>query len=153
MDVSNSVFLSLGAWTWLVAGFALMAIELIAPGTIFLWFGLAAIATGMIALGIGLPWQVQIALFGLLSATSLWAWWTYRRQLNEPVGDATLNDRAQRHVGRRFILSEPIVSGAGRVKMDDTVWRIAGPDCPAGTEIEVVGVDGSVLKVVPRISA
>lgn len=153
MDVANSVFLSLGAWAWLVAGFALMAIELVAPGTIFLWFGLAAIATGMISLLIGVPWQVQIIVFAVLSAASLWAWWAYRHKLDEPTGDASLNDRAQRHVGRHFVLAEPIVAGIGRIKMDDTVWRIAGPDCPAGTEIEVVGFDGSVLKVLPRGSA
>jgi hypothetical protein len=148
--MSQSFFLSLGAWAWLVAGFVLMAVELVVSGTFLLWFGLAAIATGVVALLVGLSWQAQIVLFALFSAASLWGWWTVRRRVGEPPGDATLNARAARHVGRRFVLAEPIVAGAGRVRLDDTVWRIAGPDAAAGTEVEVVGVDGSVLEVEAR---
>jgi membrane protein implicated in regulation of membrane protease activity len=33
------------------------------------------------------------------------------------------------------------------VRIDDTVWRIAGPDTPSGTEVLVRGADGTVLLV------
>ena len=45
------------------------------------------------------------------------------------------------------MLSEPILNGFGRVALDDSVWRIAGPDLGAGQRIRIVGHDGAVLKV------
>ncbi|MDM7322647.1 MAG: hypothetical protein P3W87_005090, partial [Gammaproteobacteria bacterium] len=33
--------------------------------------------------------------------------------------------------------------------MDDTVWRVFGPDLPAGTRVEVIGVEGTALRVQP----
>ncbi len=41
-----------------------------------------------------------------------------------------LNKRADALVGRVFTLEKPIIDGAGTVRIDDTVWRIAGPDTP-----------------------
>lgn len=147
--MGNGLILSLGAWTWLVAGLALMAIELIVPGTVLLWFGLAALATGAIALSAGLAWQWQVIVFAALSVVSLFAWRALRARLADdgPVRD--LSDRAGGHVGRRFILAEPIVHGAGRVRIDDSIWRVEGPDLPAGTEIEVESADSSTLRVRP----
>ena len=40
--------------------------------------------------------------------------------------------RAGRYHGKMYVLTEPIVQGSGRLYIDDTVWRIAGPDCPGG---------------------
>ncbi|WP_293725933.1 NfeD family protein [Thiolapillus sp.] len=31
--------------------------------------------------------------------------------------------------------------------MDDTTWKISGPDCPEGSRVTVIGVDGVVLLV------
>jgi membrane protein implicated in regulation of membrane protease activity len=46
------------------------------------------------------------------------------------------------------VLAEPIVNGQGRVRIDDTNWRLTGPDLPAGTRVKVIGTDGgAVLKV------
>jgi len=44
-------------------------------------------------------------------------------------------------------LKEPIVNGAGKIKVDDTTWKISGTDMAAGDKVRVVGVDGVVLKV------
>jgi hypothetical protein len=45
------------------------------------------------------------------------------------------------------MLAAPIVDGHGQVKIDDTNWRITGPDLPSGTRVKVIGADGAVLKV------
>ncbi len=147
--MERSFFLSLGGWGWMLAGFVLMALELVVPGTVFLWFGLAALITGAVALAVDIGWQLQIALFATLATASLlgWRWW--RGRMRNVEGDVTLNSRASRHVGRRFVLTEPIVAGEARVRIDDTYWRVTGPDCPSGTEIVVVGTDGAVLRVEP----
>ena len=40
-------------------------------------------------------------------------------------------------VGRIATLTEPINDGRGRVRIGDTMWRVAGPDLPAGAQVRV----------------
>ena len=61
-----------------------------------------------------------------------------------------LNRRGEQYIGRTFTLDEPIVNGLGKIRVDDSTWKIEGGDCAAGTRITVVGVDGVVLKVENR---
>jgi membrane protein implicated in regulation of membrane protease activity len=58
-----------------------------------------------------------------------------------------LNKRADALVGRVFTLEKPIIDGAGTVRIDDTVWRVAGPDAPAGSRVRIVQADGASLTV------
>jgi membrane protein implicated in regulation of membrane protease activity len=58
-----------------------------------------------------------------------------------------LNQRGQQYTGRIFTLDQPIVNGVGKVEVDDSSWRVKGPDLPAGTHVQVVGVDGVVFVV------
>jgi membrane protein implicated in regulation of membrane protease activity len=37
----------------------------------------------------------------------------------------------------------------GKARLGDGVWKVSGPELPAGTRVRVVGVDGVVLKVLP----
>ena len=50
-------------------------------------------------------------------------------------------------IGREFTLEKPIVDGTGTVRIDDTIWRVAGPDAPAGSKVRVVQADGASLTV------
>jgi len=43
----------------------------------------------------------------------------------------------------------PIVDGRGRVRVDDTVWLVEGPDLPAGARVQVTGVANTLLRVTP----
>src|SRR5690606_37130642 len=52
-----------GPWNWWIAGLVLLGLEVVAPGTFLLWFGLAAILVGTAALLFDLTWQVQLILF------------------------------------------------------------------------------------------
>jgi membrane protein implicated in regulation of membrane protease activity len=133
-------------WGWLVAGLVLMALELVAPGTVILWFGLAALGAGLLVLAFGIGPQAAWLAFAALSVAGLAVWWTFRKR--ERAGeDETLNERAARYVGRRFTLSEPIVGGEGRTRIDDSIWRIEGPDLPAGSAVLVTAASGAVLRV------
>ena len=58
-----------------------------------------------------------------------------------------LNRRADAFIGREFTLDKPIVSGSGTVKIDDTIWRLSGPDCPGGSRVKVVRADAATLVV------
>lgn len=140
----------LGAWRWVILGIALLAIELVAPGTVLLWLGLAAIVVGAIAF-LGDPgWQTEVLAFGALGLAAAVGWWFFGRRDNAAVSDRPLlNRRAHACVGRVLALDEPIAGGVGRVRIDDTVWRAAGPDLPAGARVRVMAAEGSTLKVMP----
>jgi membrane protein implicated in regulation of membrane protease activity len=56
--------------------------------------------------------------------------------------------RAHAMVGADFFLDEAITRGYGRIRVGDSSWRVAGPDCPAGAMVKVVAVEqGSLLRV------
>jgi membrane protein implicated in regulation of membrane protease activity len=138
---------SLGGWAWWVLGLILLGVEVAVPGFFFLWFGIAAILIGASALLVHPPWQMQVVGFVILSVVAVLI---ARRFVGTPSvesADPLLNLRAGRLTGRTFILSEPIVAGAGRVRIDDSIWQVRGPDAPAGAHVTVTGADGSVLKV------
>ena len=141
---------SLGAWSWIILGGILLVIEVITPGTFFLWLGVSAILVGLISFAIDWAWQEQGIAFAILAVASVALWWRFgRHDRHEPEGgdQPFLNRRAQGFVGRVFTLEKPIVDGAGTVRVDDTVWRIAGPDTPAGRRVRVVHADGANLTV------
>ncbi|MBK8009164.1 MAG: NfeD family protein [Rhizobiales bacterium] len=144
-----SFFSQLGNWGWFIAGGLLLALEVLLPGTFMLWLGLAAIATGVIGFIVSIGWQTQIVIFAVLSVVSV----LLGRRIYPTVVTETdkpfLNRRADAFVGRIFTLDEPIVSGTGRVRVDDTTWRVTGPDCPAGTKVRVERADGATLIVAP----
>jgi membrane protein implicated in regulation of membrane protease activity len=143
------VFLaSLQFWHWLILAAVLAAIEAVAPGMFFIWFGLAAGLVGLIVFAIpGLGWQSEAALFVSLAVVCVFLGRSFIRRNPKASADPALNRRGERYVGRKFTVESPIVNGRGAIKVDDGVWRAAGPDMPAGRQVKVVGVDGSILKV------
>jgi inner membrane protein len=137
----------LGPWNWWVLGLILLGLEILAPGTIFLWFGVSAILVGTLALFVQMSWQVSLVIFLILSFVSLIVGRRLMSRLASETGDPGLNRRGSRYVGRVFVLIEPLSQGAGKLSIDDTVWRITGPDLPAGTRVRITGLDGARLTV------
>ena len=60
-----------------------------------------------------------------------------------------LNRRGEALIGRIFQLDRPIVSGEGRIRVDDSVWRVVGPDLAMGAAVRVVRIEGASLIVEP----
>jgi membrane protein implicated in regulation of membrane protease activity len=135
-------------WHWWVAGILLAILEVFAPGAIFLWIGIAAGVVGVIVLFVpGLDWQYQFLVFGLLSVARIVVSRRYLRRHPIETDRPELNRRGQQYVGRSFTLAEPIKNGRGRLHVDDTMWKIVGPELAEGSQIRVVGVDGVMLEV------
>jgi membrane protein implicated in regulation of membrane protease activity len=137
----------LGAWTWVIVGVALLALELAAPGVFFLWFGIAAIAVGALALLVAVPWQAQVILFVVLALVIVFFGRRYFARAARESVPTGLNERGRRLIGTVVVLTEPIVDGKGRVRIDDTTWRVIGPNMPSGTRVRVVNADGALLSV------
>ena len=136
----------LGPWSWLVIGLILLGLEIVVPGSFFVWLGLAAMIVGVAALLVVIPWQAQIVGFAVLALILVFLgrrFFSLKGQSDRPF----LNSRAEGYVGSTHVLAEPIVNGQGRVRIDDANWRVVGPDLPAGARVKVVSTDGAVLKV------
>ena len=141
-------FVEQGPWAWLILGLVLLALEIAAPGTMFLWFGVAALAVGCISFIVDLGWQSAFILFAILSLFSVLAGRMILRRTAKTASDQPmLNKRAQALVGQIYQLDRPIENGQGRVKVHDSYWRVTGPDCPAGSKVQVTGGEGTLLEV------
>ena len=138
---------TLGPWSWIILGVILLAIEIVAPGSFILWLGVAALVTGALAFVFELAWQTQLIAYSLLAILAVSGWWLYSGGRRPRGPEPVLHRRSELYVGRVFTLDQPISGGAGRVHIDDTVWRVTGPDLPAGAKIRVVAADGAVLRV------
>ncbi|MBA1155779.1 NfeD family protein [Microvirga mediterraneensis] len=141
-------FIGLGAWAWIILGVVLIGVELLAPGSFFLWLGLAAIMTGMLDALLGLSWQAAALLFALLSVGSVILGRYVTRSKTQPETEAApLNQRGHSLIGRVFTLETPIKDGEGRIRVDDSSWRVTGADRFAGAKVRVVRIEGSTLVV------
>lgn len=141
-------------WHWWILAVALVILEVFAPGAFFLWLGIAAGAVGVLAyLAPAMGWEYQVLTFSVLSVVSIVIWRRYFRTLPDDTDQPTLNRRGEQYVGRLFTLTEPIVNGLGKITVDDSTWKIHGEDCPAGTRVEVTGVEGTILKVILKGAA
>lgn len=141
-------FISLGAWAWIILGVVLIGVELLAPGSFFLWLGLAAIATGLLDALLGLSWQTAALFFALLAIGAVVLGRFVTRSKTQPDPETSpLNQRGQSLVGRVFTLETPIKDGEGRIRIDDSSWRVIGADRFTGAKVRVVRVEGSTLVV------
>ena len=61
----------LGPWSWVVVRLARMGLELLVPGVILIWLGLAAVLTGLGAMALALSWQVQALTFAIFSVAAV----------------------------------------------------------------------------------
>ena len=146
------VFLdSIEFWHWWVLGVVLLVMEVLVPGTFFLWMSIAGAIVGVLLLPFpDMDWKIQLLIFSVLSVSAIAAWQVWLRRHPTETDDNTLNRRGAQYIGRHITLDEPLVNGRGRVRVDDTYWSVAtadGADMAAGAQITVTDVDGTVLTV------
>lgn len=138
-----------GGWAWIVAGLALLAIEIVAPGGIFVWFGIAGVLTGIASLQVDFGWSVQVLIFLALSFGSIFVWRAYRKARPDETDQPFLNQRAHRYLGQVHRLEHDVADGEGRIELDGTIWLIRAEreSITAGSKVKIVGADGTVLLV------
>lgn len=134
---------------WWLLALVLIGAELMAPGFFMLWIGIAAAALGVVLIFVPqMSFGMQAVVFAVFAVISCYVYWHFvRNAMHERSDQPNLNRRAEQYVGRRFVLETAIVNGQGKARVGDSLWLVDGPDLPTGTAIEVVGVDGSTLKV------
>ena len=87
----------------------------------------------------------------MLAIMDLFAWKIFMaKKLSKGIksDEPHLNKRGDQYIDRVFTLEEPIMNGFGKVKVDDSTWKIeCETDLEAGSKVRVTGLDGTVLKV------
>ncbi len=141
--------MEMGMWQWLIAGIALILVEVFAPGFIFIWFGLGALVTGgALAFWPELGWPAQLGVFlsSALFCTILW-FTLGRRWMPARPDENRLNRRGEQHIGHTFHLSEAISNGRGRIEIGDGSWPVSGADMAKGNLVRVTALDGAIFTV------
>ncbi len=135
-------------WHWLILAVVMIILEILIPGAYFLWMGVSAIFVG--ALMYVFPemvFLVQILIFAVLSIISVVMYKSYRKKNPIVTDEPALNRRGEQYIDQKFTLTEPIINGEGKIKVDDSTWKVVGMDMPAGMVVRVVAVEGTTLKV------
>ena len=140
-------------WNWLILAVLLFILETVVPGVHFLWFGIAAVVVGGLAVATGIGWPWQLVAFGVISVlTVFWVRRFCRARGGHTADLPDLNIRGQQYIGRSLVVEQAIQNGRGKVRVGDTLWQAEGPDCPAGARVKVTATRGTVL-VVERATA
>jgi membrane protein implicated in regulation of membrane protease activity len=136
-------------WHWMVLGFLLLILEMLAPGAILMWFGAGALLVGSVLYFFpDITWEWQIFIFAIFSLASIFIWKKYSKDNpNDDTEFGTLSQRGKSLIGRKVPLVEAITNGVGRVQIDDTFWRAEGDDLALNTLVTIVDADGASLKV------
>jgi hypothetical protein len=130
-------------WHWWALAAFFIVLEMFDGNGHFIWLGVSAAIVGLLSWAVGMSWQVEFFLFEIFSVGSIFAWGAYRKANPQPVDYPKLNKRGANYIDRTLTLSEPIVDGVGKVKVDDTIWKVRGPDLEAGSKVKVTAVDGT----------
>lgn len=139
---------SIEFWQWLILGLVLMTVEIFVPGLFFVGMGTAALLVGVVVwLVPEMAWQYQVMGFALWSIVSIVVLRQYLRRHPITTDQPALNRRGEQYIGRVFVLTVPIQNGVGKVQVDDTTWKVMGPDAPAGGAVRVIAVEGTVFRV------
>ena len=132
---------------WIVAGLVVAALEMVVPGFVIIWFGVAGVVTGILAIFIHNPWA-QFGIFLGLSAGLVACSRLIARRITkpepEPVG-------AMRLAGVEGVVMRAIEPGKpGRVKVIGEEWRAeARTRLDVGAKVKVVRVEGTRVIVEP----
>jgi len=136
-------------WYWWVGGLVFLVIEILASGFFFLWLAVAAATTGVLVWLIpSISLSLQMFIFALLSIVSIFAWKFLAKKTKAASSDhPTLNRRGEQYLGRIFNLHQAIENGEGKIKVDDTIWKVHGEDCNINTKVKVTAVRGTVFDI------
>ena len=144
--------MTMSAWHWLGMALLLLILELLSFSGFLLWIALSAgLVSATVFLFPELAMTYQFLLFSVASLLGCVCWRYYSQHRPTPINKLKLNRRNEQYIGRVFVLQEAIVDGRGKIRVDDSIWRVEGKDLPTGSKVRVVGVDGVVLRVIPVI--
>lgn len=139
------------ATLWIIAGIVLILSELLATSIVAVFFGIAAIAVGLLLhFGLISSYGTQFLLFGVLSlALLLLVRGHFKRWFVGYTADSTEQpSRFSEDIGSRVTVHSDFVQGAGRVVLNGVQWDAESADpLKAGDVAWVIANHGIKLQV------
>jgi len=139
--------ITLTPWHWLTVAVLLLVVEMLIGSYYLLWVSFAAFLVAIVQWIFGIGWGAQVFIFTLVAILSVIVWYIYDQRRNKTSSRPLLNKRGHQYIGRTFQLSEPIINGVGKIKVDDSTWKVKGNDAPINTAVRVKDIDGTELIV------
>ncbi|MDD2802416.1 MAG: NfeD family protein [Methylobacter sp.] len=135
-------------WHWWVIALVLLVVEILTPGFFFLWMAVSGFITGaLVWLVPSISLNSQLFVFSIMSVVTISAWKFYVKKHPIETDHPLLNQRGAQYIGRVFSLYEPIINGQGKIKVDDSIWKVHGEDCDINSKVKVIAVRGTVFDV------
>jgi inner membrane protein len=135
-------------WYWWIIALVCLVLEILTPGFFFMWLAASGLITGALVFLIpALSLNTQIFIFSILAIAAVTLWYFYGKKISTESDQPLLNKRGAQYVGRVFNLHEAIENGQGKIKVDDSIWKVHGEDCDIHTKVKVVAIRGTVFDV------
>lgn len=140
-------------WHWIVLGIVLMALEMVLPTFVALWFGAAAVITGVVLLTLpSLALPIQVLLWVLFSVLLTWLWFRYIQPMSADRTKAGLSrESIIGEIGQ--VLSVPTTERRGVLRFSVPIlgadeWSfICDDELVAGDRVKVRDLSGNSLIV------
>ena len=130
---------------WIIAGLILAALEMIVPGLVVIWFGVAAVLTGIMAFFVKDTYG-QFGIFVGLSTLMVVFSQRIARRITHPEPEAVGSNRMVGVSGR--VIADIRPPEFGRVKVHGEEWRATATcEIAAGGTVRVLAVAGTHLIV------
>jgi len=122
--------------------------RLFIPDDFAMWFGIAAIITGLLLLlNAGLGWFFQLLLIvSIVFIAPVIA--RVIMTLFSSADSVLTVYPGKNYIGKKITLEKEIKEGVGEVTLGGETWLVHGDDFPAGTRVKVVAIKKNILYVV-----
>lgn len=135
---------------WMIAGLALLILELFTTTFFLMWIAAAALLTALLSLLVPLVW-LQWIVFTAVSVLLLIFTKPLARRLHTR---ATAPSNVDALLGQEAVVLETIneAANSGRVRVRSDEWRARGSGIiPQGETVIITGVAGATLLVRPKV--
>ncbi len=140
-------------WVWLAVVAVSLIVEFMSWDLTSIWFAVAGLISLILSAIDGIAWEVQLAVFIVISALLL----IFVRKICRKLLLKNMNTKTNvdAYAGKRSKLLKAIGTDEnyGEVRFNGVIWQAmsdSGEEIEAGTEVEVVRVEGN--KMVVRLS-
>lgn len=146
---------TLTLWHWFTLAILLLIGETLGAAGFLLGAALAALLVGALLLvAPQFHWQTQLFLFATFTVVFSIVYWKRFKTANQQPGNPSFSKQASQLVGKTLQLDHSLPLGHGKIQIGDTLWSVHCEEpVEPGTTIRIIGMDGSILKIIPMKKA
>lgn len=137
-------------WHWFIVGALLIAGEALGFARFLMGAGLAAVLVGLVLItGPAFAWPTQVFLFATFAVVFTLMQRKRFQAMTRSASSTSIQDAAHL-IGQTLVLDHSLPLGHGVLRVNGQTWHVHSAESLApGQRIKVIGVDGTVLSVIP----